>query len=155
MDGNEIRRVARIDKGHLAELPVAWTDQERGGYLQRLLRGQGLDPGRFFRSEYYPHHHCWLLIQEHDPAAADPAPRSAAAFYRETIAELRRVARTACAALAARSLQFARCGGPYELPAVPQEILPGDLASLVGPPAGEGPPVRFDSQGGWRIELQP
>jgi hypothetical protein len=73
-------------------------------------------------------------------------------FYVQAIAEFQRVARTACAAMAAHSMHFARFGRKYELPEPERELPLSDLVSLLGDTSHETPPVRFDSEGRWRHE---
>jgi hypothetical protein len=153
--GSEPIRVVRIDRPEMTDVPAPWTDQQRGQYLRRLLRLKGIDPDRFFRVAYYPLPRCWLVTQEAPPApggTAAPA-RSDEVFYRETIDQFRWPAHAACKALAAHSPHFARFGRKYELPPRPEEMTPADLASLLGgaPPA-KGPPLAFNSEGGWRGE---
>jgi hypothetical protein len=147
-----IRRVARVDKGELSGLPSDWTDRERGRYLRGLLSGKGIDPRQFFRVEYYPLSRCWLVIQETYPSSPAPSPAGPKdeTFFTEASAEFRRVARAAFASWAARSTHFACCGQPYLLPEEPRPLLPAELVNLLGPEAGNLPPVRFDSQGGWK-----
>jgi hypothetical protein len=64
---------------------------------------------------------------------------------------LRRTARAAHAALAARSPQFARHGCPYELPPQPEVVSPSQIVEQLDPGRG-GPTVRFDSEGRWRLD---
>jgi hypothetical protein len=143
-------RIARVDRHELGEFPSSCSDAERGQRLRRLLHLRGIDPGRLFRVEYYPHHLCWLVLQE--PAdvqsAAVGGPQSDATFYTQILGEFRRSARTAYSRVAAHSLQFARFGCKYELPPEPQDMTPADLADQLGGPAPVN--VRFDPEGGWQ-----
>jgi hypothetical protein len=154
MPSESIQRVVRIDKGDLAELPAEWSDQERGRHLRRLFRLRGIEPHRLFRVEYYPHHQCWLLIQEDMPGASPAAaPRQPdGLFYRQVMAELRRAALTAFASHAARSMHFASHGSSYQLPPKPQELTPGTLMDLLGGPSKEQEGVHFTNEGGWQIK---
>jgi hypothetical protein len=145
-----IRRVARLDKHELADMPSAWTNQDRGRFLRLLLRQKGIDPDRLFTVEYYPHRTCWLLTQHAGLTAGTPARPSDAAFYEQTALEFRRTARSAFAVQAARSLHFASHGCQYQLPAKPQEMTPSALADLLGGGGGTPPSVRFTSEGGWQ-----
>jgi hypothetical protein len=145
-----LQRLARVEKQELGEFPASWTDAERGRQLQLLLQRRGIDPGRLFRVEYYPHRFCWLVIQEpmaRSTAASEPQP-SDAPFYAQLLAEFRRSACSAYARAAAHSLQFARFGCKYELPPEPKEITPADLADQLGGPAAAT--ARFDPEGGWQ-----
>jgi hypothetical protein len=145
-------RVARIDRPELTDLPPAWTDRDRGLYLRLLLQMKGIDPARFYRVAYYPLARCWLLTQEPAPGPGDkPAavPRDDV-FYRQVIDQFRWTARSACAALAAHSSQFALFGCKYQLPAKPQELTPADLVHQLGGP-GSKPGLYFTSEGGWRL----
>src|SRR5207302_3588828 len=87
------RHVARINRGELTQVPPDTPLAERGRRLRRLLLLQGIDPGRLYRVEYYPHHHCWLLTQEEEPAhprRPAPAARDAKAdelYYVNVMAE--------------------------------------------------------------------
>jgi hypothetical protein len=153
---NELnRRVARVDKSELSDLPAPWTDRQRGRYLRLLLWCKGIDSRRFFRVEYYPHPRCWLLLQEDEPDR--PRELSGAGqpdelFYRQALTEFRRVARAAYAALAGCSTYFARSGRVFQVPGEARALQPAELVNLLGPnPAGRRG-VRFDSQGGWRSE---
>lgn len=147
--------VARIDRDELSGLP-AGTPSDRGGYLRRLLRGRGIDPDHLFRLEYHPRQRCWLATQDGEAAARPrhspdrPAAKVNEQFYWQTMAELARTARAACAALAARSSQFAHHGRDYSLPEKPQELTPAQLRELLDLGGATSPDVQFDSQGGWR-----
>ena len=149
------RRVARLDKRELADMPSSWSSQERGEYLWLLLRFRGIDPNRLYRVEYFPLRNCWLLIQESagaaiSVAAAPPSGPTSAAFYQQLSAELSRSARSAFAMAAAHSLHFASVGCKYQLPPKPQEISPAELTNLLGGAVPQSA-VRFDSEGGWQM----
>src|SRR5437870_9521880 len=112
---NELsRRMARLERRELTEIPSHWLKEERGRYLWRLLRNKGIDPSRLFTLEYFPDRQCWLLTQEieHGPqqrALAPPPPGKASLlFYTQINTELRRTALAAFTAAAARSAHFAR-----------------------------------------------
>lgn len=139
------QHVTRIDRRDLADLPPEWTDQERGRHLRLLFQQRGIDPDRLFRLEYYPHRHCWVLIQDADPRADKLPPHQPdRMFYRQVTAEFRRAA---LAALAAHGPHFL---GKFQLPPEPQELTPAKLIDLLGGPGGDAAPVRFTSEGGWR-----
>jgi hypothetical protein len=148
------QRVARLDRRELREMPAEWTDQERGEYLGLLLKLRGIDCQRLFRLEYYPQRQCWLVLQrlEHDERQipAPPSGKAAELFYTQTIADLRRSARAAHAALAGRSVQFALYGSPYRLPDQPEALTPAALAELLDQPTVKKRPVHFTSEGGWK-----
>jgi len=151
-----MRRLARLDKRELADIPLQWTKRERGQYLRRLLQFKGINPNSLYQVQYFPHRHCWLLTQEVDPAPAPgsagthPPPQEDELFYLQALAEFRRTALAAFAAVAAQSPHFAQFGRPYQLPPEPQEMTPADLANLLGGSSEAGVPPRFDSEGGWR-----
>jgi hypothetical protein len=147
-------KVARIDKGELTDMAAEWSYQERGLYLRFLLHGKGIDPQRLYRTEYYPDHRCWLLLQEETPATASeggPLPaRADERLYLQAMTEFRRAARAAWAAQAARSPHFARHGKHFQPPGPVQEMTPAELAQHLG---GGDPPkhsVHFTTEGGWR-----
>jgi hypothetical protein len=148
--------MARLEKRELAEIPAHWSKEEQGEYLWRLLRDKGVDPGRLYTVEYFPHRQCWLLTQEIEPGArprpiaSTPASEAGRRFYTQVSTELRRTALSAFAAVAGRSAHFARFGCDYELPPKPQETTPADLVRLLGGPAAEDARVRFTSEGGWQ-----
>ncbi|HMC89571.1 MAG TPA: hypothetical protein VKI17_08480 [Gemmataceae bacterium] len=150
------RHIARIDKNELADMPTAWSNRERGQYLRMLLSFRGINPDLLFQVEYYPYRCCWLLIQELDPDLRPPsrAPlaETAEAFYVHTMIELRRSARVAFAAAAAKSSHFACHGCAYQLPAKPQEASAFDPLKLVGSKSSSDFPVRFTAEGGWQSE---
>jgi hypothetical protein len=156
MRKERIRRIARLEKQELGEIPSHWSMAEQGGHLWRLLGDKGLDPARLYTVEYFPHRQCWLLTQEIEAGlrtrSISMAPPSEASrlFYSQLSAELRRAAVAAFAAVAARSTHFARFGCPYQLPAKPQETTPAELLRTLGGPTEEPPQVRFTSEGGWR-----
>ena len=156
MDNERLQRMARLEKRELAEIPSHWSKQERGEYLWRLLRDKGVDPGRLYTMEYFPHRQCWLLKQEIESGAQRlpiaPAPPRAAGqqFYLQLSTELRRAALAAFAAVASRSVHFARFGCDYQLPPKPQETTPADLVRLLGGLDEAEAPVRFTSEGGWQ-----
>ncbi len=156
MTSEPIQHVARIDKCDLADLPAAWSEQERGRHLRLLFRQRGIDPHRLFRVEYYPHRQCWLLIQEGTPVPGPPAPRQPdRLFYRQVTAELRRAALTAFASQAARSMHFASHGQAYQLPPKAQELTPAKLADLLGGSQERPQDVHFTNEGGWQIKPSP
>ena len=148
------RRVARVDKQEFKEMPASWSDEERGQYLRRLLRCKGIDPGRLFRIEYYPHRLCWLIHQQpmHSAPAAPAALQGDGAFFTQVMAEFRRTARTAFASVAAHSLHFASHGCNYQLPPEPEEISTADLVDELGDVGDDGSGVRFDNEGGWQAK---
>ena len=151
---DEPKRMARIDWAELAEMPPAWTNRERGQYLRLLFRMRGIDPQRLYRIEYYPLRRCWLVTQPADPgrqpAETPDGAKEDELFFGQIVAELRRTALAACAALAAHSPHFARFGGKYQLPAEEEEVTTSDLRGLLGNAGDSNPPVRFDREGGWR-----
>ena len=160
MPNEPTRRVARVDKAELSEMPAHWTDPERGRYLRRLLRRKGIDPDRLYTVEYFPKHLCWLLTQEVRPAwpgagAAAPPAQTDGGFYLQAATEFRRTARAAFARLAAHSSHFASFGCLYQLPEKPQETTPADLAKLLEGSAPKDTAVRFDAEGGWQIHPSP
>jgi hypothetical protein len=150
------RRMARLEKRELSEVPSHWSTEERGRYLWRLLRNKGIDPGRLFTVEYFPHRHCWLLTQaierEPHPRPIAPAPpaRTGLLFYTQISTEFRAKALAAFAAAASRSAHFARFGCQYQLPPKPQETTAEDLIRLLGGPTLPTTDIRFTSEGGWR-----
>jgi hypothetical protein len=152
-NGATVRRVARINKEEILDLPREWTQEEKGRYLRYILQFKGIDCARLYQIEYFPHHRCWVLTQE-----GDRRPRSSCSppgdeeFYRQTIQEFRRTARAACATLAARSTHFASFGCRYELPPPAQELTPMGLAKLLSEKDRAEPSVRFDSEGGWHLD---
>ena len=157
MKNDRIRRVARIDRHELAEMPSTWSNRERGRYLRILVRFRGIDPDGLFQVEYYPYRTCWLLIQEPQaedrPATTKPTSlQPDETFYLQTLELFRRSARTAFAAAAAKSLHFASHGSSYELPSKPQEVTAARLADLLGGNAATDPSVRFNAEGGWQNE---
>ena len=151
MSNEPIRKVVRIDRAELFDLPAHWSARERGRHLRLLLHSKGIDGGRLFRTEYHPHRRCWLLTQERAPGpVVPPAPGEAdERFYRQAMAEFRRAGVTAWAAVASQSGYFARFGRPFEAPAAGQELTPSDLAALLRGPGEGGPSVSFDGEGGW------
>jgi hypothetical protein len=145
--------MARIERAELAGLGGDMPLTERGRFLRELLQAKGIEPDRLYRVEYYPTHHCWLVTQAAGsrlPEAGARRPRADAVFYAQAIVEFQRVARAACAAMAAHSMHFARFGRKYELPEPERELPLSDLVSLLGDTGPETPPVRFDSEGRWR-----
>jgi hypothetical protein len=153
MSDEPTRRVARIDRHELADMPARWADPQRGRYLRRLLRARGIDTDRLYQVEYYPLRRCWLLTQV-SGAGGPGRPRGPATtdavFYLRARETLRRAARTACAALAAHSAHFAHFGCKYQLPAKPEAVTPATLADSLGGPGPGRAPVRFDGEGGWQ-----
>jgi hypothetical protein len=149
---SEPPRVARVNQHELRELPADWSDSQRGEYLWSLLQLRGIDPNRFYHLSYHPLPRCWLLTQESAAGGAGAAAGEAGEhFFRRVMSQFRWAARAACAALAAHSPTFARCGGKYELPPVGEEVTPGDLANLLGGTSAPGPAAtRFDGEGGWQ-----
>jgi hypothetical protein len=150
-------KVARINKQQLSEIPLEWTNQERGRYLRLLFQLKGIDANRLFRVAYYPYPRCWLLTQEAEagpiPKTRDRSPAGVAdeVFYLQIMGELGWKARAACAALATNSFHFARYGCTYQLPAKPQEVTAADLVhQLGGPLSPPDSPLRFDGEGGWQ-----
>lgn len=149
--------MARLEKRELADIPCHWSKEERGQYLWRLLRDKGVDPGLLYTVEYFPYRRCWLLIQETDsgphprPIASAPPSEVGRLFYAQVSMELRRTALAAFAAVAARSVHFARFGCHYQLPSKPQETTPAELVRSLGGPSDDEAHVRFTSEGGWQI----
>jgi hypothetical protein len=144
-----MQHTARLDKHELQAMLPSWSNRERGGYLQRLFRLKGVDPDRLYSVVYYPERQCWLLTQSLDRSSDRLVPLIAEdAFYAQALTELRRTARTAFAAAAARSVHFAANGCKYELPARPQELTAQELIRQLGA-ASDAIGVRFDSEGGW------
>jgi hypothetical protein len=150
------QRLARLEKRELAEIPSHWSKAEQGEYLWRLFRDKGVDPGRLYTVEYFPHRQCWLLTQDIDagtqlrPIASAPPSDAGLRFYIQVSTELRRTALAAFAAVAGRSVHFARFGSNYELPPKPQETTPADLVRLLGGQRENDTRVRFTSEGGWQ-----
>ena len=96
-----------------------------------------------------------MLIQERAAAPNSTAPVAEDAdFFVQTCTILRRTARSAYAAAAARSMHFARHGRPYELPARPQQVSSTDVAAWLGP-TEPGRRVRFDGEGRWSSDASP
>jgi hypothetical protein len=158
MTAESDKHIARLDQQELADLPLQWTNAERGHYLRRLLRAKGVDPDRLYALTYHPRKRCWLLSQPR-VASGPPAPAVQAgppseadeAFYLRALTELRR---SALAALASGAAQASLpLGARYELPAQPQETTPAALAKWLGEGGVSDRPVRFDSEGGWRAGL--
>jgi hypothetical protein len=155
------RRVVRLNKHELTEMPAPWSNRERGQYLRMLLRFKGIDPDRLYQVDYYPRRHCWLLTQETEanptppPSVSTPPGPGDEVFYVQAQAELRRAASTAFAALAAHSRHFASFGCDYRLPPRPQEVTPADLVHQMGAPDQRDAAVRFDSEGGWQAGPSP
>jgi hypothetical protein len=139
-------------------MPSHWSKAEQGQYLWRLLWDKGVDPGRLYTVEYFPHRQCWLLTQEVEagvhsrPVAHAPPTEAGLRFYTQVSTELRRTALAAVAAVAGRSAHFARFGSHYELPPKPQETTPSDLVRLLGGQNEANARVRFTSEGGWQVE---
>jgi hypothetical protein len=151
MSTEPTRRMARLEKHELASLPPHWTNRERGRHLRVLLQRKGIDPGRMYRLEYYPHRQCWLLTQEGAPPGELAAGKvDDESLYLETLNELRRTALTAVTALAAHNRYLAQNGRPYQLPPKPEELTPADLAELLGGAPTGGDAVQFTGEGGWR-----
>ena len=157
MENEALQRLARIERGELADPGPDVPLPERGRHLRRLLESKGIDPGRFYRVEYFPSRHCWLVTQDEEPPGA-PArratrgPEADELFYVRAIADFQRVARAACAALAAHSMHFARFGrSKYELPEPERDVSLSDLVNLLGG-GDDQPPIHFDSEGRWREE---
>jgi len=149
------KRVARINKHELADMPAVWTNQERGQFLRLLVQFKGIDLTRFYTVEYYPHRACWLVTQEggaaRDATAGTSLPGGKAdeALYLRMRDEFRRTAVAACAVLEAHSPHLAAHGAKYQLPPKPQEITPAELLDQIGGSETGGPAVRFDGEGGW------
>jgi hypothetical protein len=156
MENEAPRRVARIDRAELAVLGGDTPLPERGRRLWRLLRGKGIDPGRLYHVEYYPVHHCWLVTQdEGPPAERTPQPLTEKAdllFFVQVMTELQYVARSACRAMAAHSMHFARFGRKFQPPEPAKELPLADLVEQLGGPGDDTASVRFDSEGRWRSE---
>ena len=165
MPNQPTRRVARVDKSELSEMPAHWTDRERGRYLRGLLRRKGIDADRLYAVEYFPEHLCWVLTQkiesgpERQPSEVletsevwglTRPTQTDEAFYLQAVTEFRRTARAAFARLAAHSSYFASFGCSYQLPEKPQETTAAELAELLRDPASRGVAVNFDAEGGWR-----
>jgi hypothetical protein len=156
MDQEPTRRIARLDKQELADMPSHWTDLERGQYLSLLLHLKGIDCRRLYWVEYHPRHQCWVVSQQPEADgtyASEPAffDHAADQLCLQTLVEFRRTARLAWAALAARSPEFARHGSDYQLPEKPEELTPGELLSLLSDSDVEPPPAEFDGEGGWHV----
>jgi hypothetical protein len=149
-----VRRVIRLEKAEVSNMPAAWTEAERGQYLRLLLQCKGIDTGRLYRIEYYPDHRCWLVIQESGPGplAGTPRRETDERFYRQTIAEFRRTARLAFATQAAHSPYFARFGRTYQAPSAAPALSPAEFARQLEVAQASAAPVRFDGEGGWRVE---
>lgn len=154
---NEVtRRLARLEKRELSEIPSFWSREEQGRYLWRLFRAKGVDPARLYTVEYFPHRQCWLLTQEivpgprSQPIALAPRGKANLLFYNQVCTELRRAAVSAFAIAATRSVHFARFGCHYQLPPKPQETTPADLVRALGGPADPETCIRFTNEGGWQ-----
>jgi hypothetical protein len=159
MENEPLQCLARVERGELAALGPDVPLPERGRFLRGLLQSKGIDPDRLYRVEYFASHHCWLVTQDAGPAGpgdrAARAPKADELFYVQAIADFQRVARAACAAMAATSMHFARFGrSKYELPEPEQELPLADLVTLLGGSGDDTPSVRFDSEGRWRDESQ-
>jgi hypothetical protein len=158
MRNQSTRRVIRLEKRELAEIPPQASLVERGRRLWRLLCEKGIDPSRLYSVEYYPYRRCWLLTQEIErgpqrlPSAGAPPEEASRMFSLQLSTELRRTALAAFAALAARSAQFARFGCDYQLPPKPQETTPAELARLLGGRIEADVQVHFTSEGGWEAD---
>ena len=155
MENEPLQRLARIERAELAGLGSDMPLPERGRFLRDLLQSKGIDPDRLYRVEYFPGHHCWLVTQDAGPpraVAASRGPKTDELFYVQAIAEFQRIARAACAAMAAHSMHFARFGRKYELPEPERELPLSDLVTLLGGSGDETPPAHFDSEGRWRPE---
>jgi hypothetical protein len=152
--------MARIDKRELTDVPAHWTKQQRGLHLWQLLGDKGIDPNRLYTVQYFPDHHCWLVIQEVESGLRPHSRKTTLSdkecelFYVQATAELRRTAQLAFGSLAARSTHFACYGRKYELPTKPQETTPAELVKLLGGPAEPDLRVHFDSEGGWQPSPQ-
>jgi hypothetical protein len=147
------RRVARIDKAELSEMPADWTNRERGRHLRGLLYTRGIDPDRLFTVEYFPNHLRWVVMQESAVERPTASPttscrRADEFFYSQIISEFWRTARTAFAKLAAHSPHIATFGRKYELPAKPEETSAASLAAALGGRPTDAPDVHFDGEGG-------
>ena len=160
MPNERVRRLARLEKRELSEIPAYWSKEERGRYLWHLLRDRGIDPSLLYALEYFPYRRCWLLTQETE-AGCRLAPlgealphEKAVLFYAQISTELRRTALAAFASVAVRSVHFARFGCEYQLPPKPQETSPSELAQALGGTSGQGARVRFTSEGGWQAGLR-
>jgi hypothetical protein len=158
MRNERIRRLARLEKRELAEIPSHWSKEEQGQYLWRLLQDKGVDPSLLYTVEYFPSRRCWLLTQECEsgahprPVAAVPPHEAGQSFYTQVSTELQRTALAAFAAHTARSVHFAHFGRKYELPPKPQETTLADLVRSLGGPVDEQARIRFTSEGGWQAE---
>jgi hypothetical protein len=122
------QRVARLDRDEIAGIPDHWDVRQRAQFCWVLLQLKGIDPARLFHCEYHPRRRCWLLVQDVNVSSPPPPRQAEELFYKELAAELRRTARAATAALAARSSHYALFGCDYELPSSPQEMTPAALA---------------------------
>lgn len=144
-------RVARVDRRELSSIPSDWSFPRRGRYLRLLLQGKGIDPERYYRVEYHPRRHCWVLTQEEGrkPRPVAPGARADEVLFVQAMTIFRRTAVAAYAALAAQSPHFARRGRVYRPPTGSQETTLDELIRLLGGGAGD-PPVTFDSEGGWQ-----
>ena len=157
MPNERSRRLARLEKRELAEMPSHWSKEERGQYLWRLLGSKGIDPSLLYTVEYFPYRQCWLLTQESEsamqrrPIVNTPPREAGRMFYTQVSTELQRTALAAFAAAAARSLHFARFGCKYQLPAKPQETTVAELVRSLGGPSNDPDNVRFTSEGGWQL----
>ncbi len=153
----ENQRVARIDRQELTDLPANWSNEERGQYLRVLLKRKGVDVNRLYRLEYYPYHYCWLMLQEQrgEELAVDtderPQEAADAEFYSRMMAEFRRTAMSAMAALAARAPHFVRHGGKYQLPSPPRELTSRELEEMLGGAEQDRFSISFDTEGGWQF----
>jgi hypothetical protein len=155
---NDRLRVARINKHELADFPPDWNTRDRGQYLRCLLECKGINTRKLYRVEYFPHRQCWLLTQEVDPVAAEHSPPATIEdderFYLQSMAEFRRAASSAWAALARTSRHFASHGCHYQLPAMIQPMTPAALIQMLGGGLPEKMSIHFDSEGGWRHDPQ-
>jgi hypothetical protein len=153
MPEHSSRRVARIDKSDLANLPAPWTDAERGRHLVGLLEKQGIVLSQFYHVEYYPRHQCWLLSQQGETVAAVAAAAQEnddVRVFRQLTQECRRAAQAAWRILAMKSVHFAANGCDYRLPPEPEVLTPGGLAKWLGDSADADSSIRFTSEGGWQ-----
>jgi hypothetical protein len=157
METEPLQRVARIERAELAGLGSDTPLSERGRFLRGLLQSKGIDPDRLYRVEYFPSHHCWLVTQDagpQRPGRPSGGPKADELFYVQAIGDFQRVARAACAAMAAHSMHFARFGRKYELPEPERELPLSDLVTQLGGTGDDTPSVRFDSEGRWCDEPQ-
>src|SRR5881398_1522359 len=98
MPNEPSRRMARLERHELSEIPSHWSKMERGQYVWRLLRDKGIDPGRLYTVEYFPYRQCWLLTQDIEqgpqprPIAIAPRGKAGLLFYTQVTTELRRTA---------------------------------------------------------------